>query len=235
MPKASRSDRPIALVTGATGGMGREIARDLARDHHVIALGRCEAELDALGQIDGIFPMAVDLADFDDVERILGDLPRLDILVHSAAIAERHTTASASVDDWRRHLELNVIVPAEITRMALPALRASEGQLIFINSGAGGRSIGGHAVYSASKFALRALADAVRQEESAHRVRVATVAPGPTDTGMLRADLERSGVRYEPVRYIDPVSVARAVRAVVAATPDAQITEVAVRPRVELQ
>lgn len=226
--------RPVALVTGATGGMGVEIVRDLARDHDVVALGRSAARLAGLAELPGVVTHAVDLLDFTALQSIVAGLDRLDVLVQAAAVADRYGVEQASPEVWRAQLDLNVVAPAELTRLALPLLRAARGQVVFINSGAGFRAFAGHAVYSASKFALRALADALRAEEAERGVRVSSVHPGPTDTGMLRGDFEAHGWAYEPERYIRPRSVAEAVRLVVDATEDTQITSVSVRPRVEL-
>jgi NADP-dependent 3-hydroxy acid dehydrogenase YdfG len=104
--------------------------------------------------------------------------------------------------------------------------------VIFIGSGAGTRPVPGSAIYTASKHALRAVADVLRIDEEPHRVRVATVAPGQTDTAMLRSMIPSDS--YEPDRYITPASVAGAVRFVVDAPDDVQITDIAVRPRQEI-
>jgi NADP-dependent 3-hydroxy acid dehydrogenase YdfG len=181
-----------------------------------------------------VHPVSFDLLDFESHRALVQALPRVDVLIHAAAIAHRYTVENASVDVWRQHLELNVVAPAELTRAALPKLRAARGQVVFINSGAGFTAGPGHTVYSASKFALRSLADSLRKEEEAGGVRVSSVHPGQTDTPMLREDHERSGAAYEPEKYIRPSSVAAAVRLVVTATEDTQITTVSVRPRVEL-
>lgn len=227
-------ERKIVVLTGATGGMGQVIAADLATDFDVVALGRDGAKLAGLAQLDGVFALKWDLLEYSKVPELVGSLPRIDVLIHGAAVAQRYSVAEASVENWREHLELNVIAPAELTRAALPALRLARGQVVFINSGAGFNAGAGHSVYSASKFALRSLADSLRREEEAHGVRVASVHPGQTDTPMLREDHRVAGAAYEPQRYIRPESVAAAVRSVVTATEDAQITTVSVRPRSEL-
>ena len=218
-------DRPVVLLTGATGGIGRVVAVELARDRDVLALGRDGARLDALRAIDGVIPVEIELTDFDALARLVGALPRLDVLIHCAATATQHSVESASVDDWRTQLDLNVVVPAELTRLGLPLLRKSRGQVVFINSGAGLTGLPGNVVYSASKFALRALADAVRREEEHDGVRVSSVHPGPTSKG---------GEREADDPRARPESVARAIRLVVDASDDTQITTVYVRPRVEL-
>lgn len=224
---------PVALVTGATGGIGGAIARSLAADHRVLAIGRNPDVLAELSAVPGIDGVALDLLDLGAMESYLAGLERLDVIVHSAAVSDRYTIADATADEWRRQLEINVVVPAEVTRMALPQLRAAQGQVIFINSGAGLRSYPTHTLYSATKFALKAVADGLRGEERSHGVRVTTVHPGPTDTPMLAGDLRKADREYESEKYIRPESIAAAVRAVVDTTPDAQMTDVVVRPRHE--
>lgn len=221
----------IAVVTGATGGMGVEIVADLARDHHVYAFGRNQEKLDALAQQhEGqVTALGVDLpAELENLEAVVPDLERADVLVHAAAIAQAKSVESAHVEDWRGHMDLNVHVPAELTRVLLPALREAEGTVIFINSGAGRGGFGDNVVYAASKHALYALADSLRKSELG--IRVSTIAPGPTDTGMLQG----LNAGYNPDHVIAPVEVARAIRAVVDAGPTTQLTEIQVRPRIEL-
>ena len=233
---ASRSaaERPVALVTGATGGMGTAIVTELSSTHDVIAVGRSAAALAALAADTGCRTQLLELTDFAAFAGVAAALPRVDVLVHAAAIAPRLTVAAASVDDWELVLRSNVLAPAELTRVLLPQLRAAEGTVVFIGSGAGTRAIPGSAVYTPSKHALKAVADELRIDESAARLRVATVAPGQTDTPMLRSGNESAGEAYEPERYIRPRSVADAVRFVVDAPADVHITDIAVRPRREL-
>ena len=227
--------RRTVLVAGAAGGMGRAIVGDLARDSDAIAVCRTASQLGGDGFASPVRVLAADLTDVEAYQGLLAGLDRLDVLVHAAAIAERWSVADADADVWRRHLEINVLSPALLTRAALPLLRAAHGQVVFLNSGAGTTAHPHHAVYSASKFALTALADALRGEEEPHRVRVATVAPGPTLTPMAERDAARTGRPLRATELIDPASVAAAVRLVVDASADAQITQVAVRPRVELR
>lgn len=231
---ASRTEtRPLAVVTGATGGIGRACVVDLARDHDVLALGRDAARLAELAELSHVTVRAADLTDVEALPGVLADLDRVDVLVHSAAVAGRTTVEAASAADWRAQLELNVVVPAELTRILLPALRAARGKVVFLNSGSGLTARGGDAVYAASKFALRALADSLRQEVADDGVVVSSVHPGPVDTQMQRDIQASRGHEYVPERYIRPESVAAAVRAVVDAGEDAQLTTVSVRPRAE--
>ena len=216
-----------AVVTGATGGMGVEIIKDLARDHRVYALGRRAGELP---EADNIVPVEIDLLSLLDGTALpaeLAELERVDVLVHAAARADKRSVESARPEDWRAQMDLNVHVPAELTRLLLPALRAAEGLVVFINSGAGIHSYGDNVIYAATKHALYALADGLRLGELG--IRVSTVAPGPTDTPMLKGLQD-----YNPEHVIAPIEVAKAIRATVDAGPTTQLTEIRVRPRIEL-
>ncbi|RSZ63154.1 SDR family oxidoreductase [Corynebacterium hylobatis] len=230
----------IAIVTGATGGMGREIVVDLARTHHVYALGRNDEALAELGALSNVTPVNSDLvADLlgeeapSSVDR-LTELTRVDVVVHAAAVATKFSVESARPVDWRDALDLNVVVPAELTRRLLPAIREAQGTVVFINSGAGRGSYGDNIVYAATKHALYALADGLRKAESVGGVRVSTVAPGPTDTPMLEGLYAQDGKEYRAGYFIEPVEIARAIRTVVDAGPSTQITDVSVRPRIEV-
>lgn len=227
-------ERPCAVVTGATGGMGGEIVRELCRTHDVIAVGRNEAALQALSVETGCRSVVADLTGDDGIHAVADVSPRVDVLVHAAAIAQSRGVADATRDEWRAHLETDVVAPAVLTRALLPQLRESAATVVFIGSGAATRPVPGSAVYTAAKHALQGLADVLRIDEAASRIRVVTLSPGQTDTAMLRAQVERSGGAYTPARYIRPESVAGTVRFIVDAPPDVQITDVAVRPRVEI-
>lgn len=230
----STTARPIALLTGATGGMGRCIVADLSRSHDVIALGRNEELLTELGRVEGVTTHRLDITDGSALAGVVDSLSRIDVVVHAAAISESLTVADATQEDWRQHFETNVFAPAELTRLALPLLRSSGGTVIFIGSGASTTPAPGKAVYTATKHALQGLADTLRIDEANTGVRVSTIAPGPTNSGMMRAMQAKAGGGFDAEHYIHPETVAAAVRYVVDAPPDAQLTDIAVRPRIEL-
>lgn len=228
------TDRPLAIVTGATGAMGRCTVENLVATHDVVALGRNEEVLAELAELDGVTTHAVALSDHAGLAAVVEPLERIDVLVHVAAISVRFTVETATVDDWREHFETNVIAPAELTRLALPRLRESQGTVIFIGSGASRVPAPGHAVYTASKHALLGLANTLRIDEANTGVRVSTIAPGPTNSGMMRSMQAQAGDDYNEDHYLMPESIAQAVRYVVDAPADAQITDVSVRPRIEV-
>ncbi|MEU6644955.1 SDR family oxidoreductase [Saccharomonospora sp. NPDC046836] len=226
------ADQPLALVTGASRGIGAAVAQALAPTHQLLLGGRDEAALTELAsRLPGARPWAVDLTDASAVARAVAEIDSLDVLVHSAGVARLGTVEESPAEVWRRHFEVNVVAVAELTRLLLPALRAARGQVVLINSGQGLSVRAGWGAYAASKFGLRAFADALRAEEEAAGLRVTSVFPGRTDTEMQQAVVASEGGDYAPEKYLRPESVAAAVVAAVTAGPDAHLTEVTIRPR----
>ncbi|SDK57233.1 NADP-dependent 3-hydroxy acid dehydrogenase YdfG [Lentzea albidocapillata subsp. violacea] len=222
------SDRPVALVTGASSGIGSAIARGLASTHDLLLGGRDETSLSVLAaELPGAQAWPFDLTNVASAD--LAAVSRLDVIVHSAGIALLGPLGEASQDDWRRTFDVNVFAVAELTNLVLPQLRAASGHVVLINSGAGLAANPGWGVYAASKFALRAYADALRGDEPS--LRVTTVYPGRTATPMQQDVRRQEGGEYDPSKYIDPDSIGRAVASAVLATPDAHITEINVRSR----
>ncbi|MGD7733705.1 SDR family oxidoreductase [Propionibacteriaceae bacterium G57] len=221
---------PIAVVTGAGGGMGAAIAAELARTHQVHALARRPESVAALPT--GVVRHLGDLRSGEFLDEVAAAVGEVDVVVHAAAIGDHVSVEHATGAAWLAQLGTNVVAPAELTRRLLPGLRRRRGTVVFIGSGASTRPVPGSALYTASKHALRGLADVLRIDEAAHRVRVVTIAPGQTDTPMLRQGMDEAD--YAPERYIRPESVALTVRFVVDAPADVHLTDIAVRPRVEI-
>lgn len=219
--------RPTALVTGATGGIGQAIALALGSTHHVLVGGRTAEAVDAIvALLPDASPYLADL-----VGGPLPPLPdRLDVIVHSAGVEAGSTVENTEAATWQHVFEVNVFAVAALTRHALPALRSASGLVVSINSGSGFTSSPGGGTYAASKFALRALTDALREEERPNGVRVSSVHPGRTDTGMQRQLVASEGDEYDTRFYLAPDDVASAVRMVVDLPPAGTVEMVSVRP-----
>ena len=127
-------------------------------------------------------------------------------------------------------MDVNLLAPAELTRLCLPALRASGGHVVFVNSTAGLAAHRERSAYAASKFGLRALADALRAEERGAGVRVTSVYPGRTATPGLVKVNDYEGKEFRPDDYIAPESVATTIMTALDLSRDAEVTDLTVRP-----
>lgn len=226
--------KPVALITGASSGIGRAIVAELATTHEIIGLGRDTERLAACGADTTLSADLSDAAVFAEggaVHELVSQLPRLDALVHSAAVGTPGWFADTDTAEWQRQLATNVIAPAALTRLALPLLRASKGTVVFIGSGVSIRPARQMSAYVATKHALKGLADSLRLEVEPDAIRVATILPGQVDTPMQVELQDGIGGDYTPDRYIQPATVATAVRFAVAAPAEVQITDLAIRPR----
>ena len=116
-------------------------------------------------------PLFADLTDPMAVATAAAELDSLDAVVHSAGICEGGTIAQTSRQTWSRQFELNVVAVADLTRLLLPLLRASHGQVVTINSGAGFHAGAGNGSYSAPKFALRSFTAALREGRLVERTK----------------------------------------------------------------
>lgn len=218
------------LVTGAGSGIGALLARALLdRGDEVLVLARSQeraAQLD----LPGAQVLVADLDHPESVESL--EMPdRLDSVVHAAGVVELGTVAELSVQDWAHQLRVNLVAPATLTRVALPALRAASGTVVLVNSGAGLFAHPQWSAYAASKHGLRALADALRAEEAPHGVRVTSIYPGRTATPMQEKVHAQEGREYDAADWIRPETVVDAVLHVLDLPGDATIPDLTVKPR----
>jgi NADP-dependent 3-hydroxy acid dehydrogenase YdfG len=220
---------PTAMITGASGGLGTALAEVLAPTHTLFLAGRPSARLDEVAARFGATTWPVDLADTDEIPAAVEPIDELDVLIHNAGVAFPGRVAESDVYEWRMSMEVNVIGPVALTLALLPALRAANGHVVFINSGAGISASPGLASYTASKFALRGFADSLRNDEPS--LRVTSVHPGRIATAMQEGLIAYEGKDYDPSQFLSPETVAKIVADAVNAPPDARINEVVVRPR----
>jgi NADP-dependent 3-hydroxy acid dehydrogenase YdfG len=215
-----------AVVAGATGGIGEAVVAALAAaGFRVLALGRDAGKLAAL-EAEGV---AVDLAGLDALPEPLAGLERVDALVHCAGLSEVASVEETPRGLWDETFAVNVSGPAALTRALLPALRAARGRVVFVNAAPGLRAVRNWSAYTASKAALRELADSLREEERERGVRVTSIYPGGVRTELLRKVREHLGVPYDPAVTVSPQTLAGLVVTVLAFPDDAELLDVSLR------
>jgi len=214
----------VALVTGASSGIGEVTARRLAADGAAVAVlarraDRLQALATGLRDRGGeAIAVVADVTDPDQassaVDQTLTELGRLDVVVNNAGVMVPGPVVDAPADVWQRMLEVNIAGVLNITRVAVPHLIEAAGtsprrvaDLVMISSTAGRVARPGTAVYSMTKFGVNAFAESLRQELLHRRVRVGIVEPGTVDTEM--AARLRSGVPAEMARQLETMELLR--------------------------
>jgi NAD(P)-dependent dehydrogenase (short-subunit alcohol dehydrogenase family) len=233
-----------ALVTGAGSGIGRAIAVALAAEGMTIVLaGRrvdgLRATATAVGERRGRAIVAsIDLASDADLETLTSQVRSagggmLHVLVHAAATHVRGAVDELSSDELDQTIRVNLRAPMLLTRLVLPMLRAAPGDVVFVNSSAALSSPSSSAAYAASKAALRSAADSIRQRVNEDGIRVVSIFPGRTATGMQEAMFRDEGRPYRPELLLQPDDVAAAIISVLALPRTAEVTEVHLRPAIK--
>ncbi len=230
----------MALITGAGSGIGQAIATALAAQGMGVCLvGRNRDRLEQTAEIAArtaspVQCITADLENDTDIHRLADELAgvteRLDVLVHSAGYFSMGPLASVDVAEFDRLYRVNVRAPYLLTQLLLPALRRAQGQVVFINSSAGYHKAGaGISQYAASKYALRAVADSLRQEVNPDGMRVLSIYPGRVATTMQATVRDMEGGAYEPAKLMQPGDVAEAVTGALAMPRSAEVTDIHIR------
>jgi len=181
----------VALVTGASSGIGAAIAISFAdAGWEVMAAGRDEGRLAEVGDVsDRIVTWAGELSESDDCDELVADtvdeFGGLDCLVNSAGILLRGNATDTSNDDWRLTMAINLDVPFFLSRAAIPYLRKSAGSIVNLASYWGTNGGDRAVAYSSSKGGLILLSKAMARDHAGEGIRVNAICPGGVDTPML--------------------------------------------------
>jgi len=230
--------KKIAVVTGASAGIGAATAEALAREGFQLILGarRIERLEQLAGKLGARFH-ALDVTDPASVRKFVARIDRLDLLVNNAGAAFGLDSIERAVEErWRAMFELNVMGVLRMTRALLPALRAtSNAHVINIGSTAGFETYRGGAGYTASKHAARALTKTLRLELLGEPIRVTDVSPGMADTEFstvrFSGDRERARSVYKGLTPLTAADVAECIAWAATRPPHVNIDEIVVRPR----
>jgi NADP-dependent 3-hydroxy acid dehydrogenase YdfG len=230
----------VAVVTGASSGVGRAIALALARQGaEVCAVGR---NTDALAETAAAiqkfssattFPIDLTVEEkFQSLVRYLDEKGgKLDVLVHSAGVIHQDPMERARIGDLDLQFATNVRAPYLMSQVLLPFLARALGQVVFINSSvalAVRRPEVGQ--YAATKHALKAIADSLREEVNPKGIRVLTLYLGRTATPMQQALFQQEGREYHPETLLQPDDVASVVVHSLMLARTAEVTEISIRP-----
>jgi NADP-dependent 3-hydroxy acid dehydrogenase YdfG len=228
-----------AVVTGASSGIGRAIALALAaHGAGTCLIGRNAGALaevtTAVRQFSTATPFELDLTDeknIDPLVKHVQETGKLEILVHAAGIISQGTMDQANVDDLDMQYAINVRAPYVLSQRLLPYLVAARGQIVFVNSSVG-LSVRRPEVgqYAATKHALRAVADSLREEVNPKGIRVLSLYLGRTATAMQRSLYSQEGKVYHPEVLLQPEDVATVVVQALMLPATAEVTDISMRP-----
>jgi len=230
----------VAVVTGASSGIGKAVALGLAAQRATLCLvGR---RLDTLGPVaesartkeSRVLSYQTDLTLDKDIQDLAANLRRdvgfVDILVHSAGAISHGRLENEPVENLDWQYRTNVRAIYALTQVLLPMLKSRRGQIVFVNSSAGLSARAGVGQYAATKHALKAIADSLREEVNADGIRVLSVFLGRTASPMQAAVHKMEGKVYKPDQLLQPEDVASMVIIALSLPRTAEVTAINIRP-----
>ena len=235
----------VAIVTGASAGIGRATARALAAaGAHVIVTARRSDRLDSLvaeihGSGGSATARAADVATLSDVQSVVDatvdQSGRVDILVNNAGIMKIASITENDVDDWTAMVDVNIKGVLHFLSAVMPhMIERGSGHIVSVGSLAGRRPFPGASVYAATKFAVRALSWGLHLElGSAHGIRVTDIQPGYVSTDLLSDQPDTLAVwdeAWSGRRTLQAEDIARAVEFAVTSPDHVSVSEILVRP-----
>ena len=237
MPDTDR----IAVVTGASSGIGEATARALAGAGFRVVLGarRQDRLMAVAGELGGR-GLPLDVRDLKSIaaftRAIEADYHQVEVLINNAGLAAGlQPLADGSDDDWVQMMETNVLGLLRVTRSMLPLLRrAPRAHIVNLGSVAGFEVYPGGVGYTASKHAVRAISRTLRLELMGEPIRVTEIEPGMVETEFslvrFKGDAKRAGAVYEGMQPLTGADVADCILWTVTRPPHVNIDELVVRP-----
>ena len=207
----------VAIVTGASRGIGEHIARQLHRGGaKVVLAARDQAKLDALSRdLPGSLVVRTDVGSFDDcdalVARTVEQFGRVEILVNNAGVGITGLVSDVNLDDLMAVFKVNVFGAVRLIQACVPHMRQRQfGHIVNISSILGKRAVPQTAGYAASKFALQALSDGLRVEERPHGIVTTVICPGSTETEFRANEFQSGSILLEKRPRVNVMTAQRA-------------------------
>ena len=229
----------VAVITGASSGIGEATARLLAKEGaHVVLVARRKDRIDAIAAEIGESAMAIetDVADLAAVQAMVAAVKTrfggIDLLFNNAGMGVNGAFADSKPDDWKTQIDANLYGVLNCTHAALPLMHGRAGAMVSIVSSVGGRyGIAGWSVYNATKFAVVGFADALRKEVGNAGIRVSLIEPGAvwTEWGHNVPE-ETMRERRESLDALQAEDIAQALVYAFAQPPRVLVEEILVRP-----
>jgi NADP-dependent 3-hydroxy acid dehydrogenase YdfG len=233
MSEASR----VAVVTGASSGIGEATVRSLAASgFEVVAAARRVERCEAVAREVGGRALRLDVADPDSVAELASSVPEVSVVVNNAGGAlGLEPVAEAEEEYWRQMYETNVLGVMRVTKALLPAMeRSGDGHIVVIGSVAGVEVYPGGAGYTAAKHAANAVTRTLRLELLGKPIRVSEVAPGMVETEFsltrFEGDAEKAARVYEGTTPLTAQDVADAIAYVVTRPPHVDVDYLSIKP-----
>lgn len=228
----------VAVVTGASSGIGEATARTLAaQGFHVVAVARRADRIQRLADDIGGTAIVADITDGAAVEALAAGLSRVDVLINNAGGAKGlEPIAEANLENWRWMWETNVIGTLRVTRALLPKLvESGDGLIVTVTSVAALEVYDGGGGYTAAKHAQGALHRTLRGELLGKPVRLTEIAPGAVETefSLVRfgGDEQRAGAVYDGITPLTAADVAEVIGFVASRPPHVNLDQIVLRPR----
>ncbi len=239
----------VALITGASSGIGEGAALALAAEGATVAIcGRRKERLDALvAKIEAAGGKAIALPGdasveaeaMQMVEDTVSQLGRIDILINSAGVNEAGGVESLTLDQWRKVMDINFYGTLYTCKAAIPHMKAQgAGDIINISSTSGRRAAGLFGPYSASKFAVNGMTEGLRQEVGQAGIRVCVIEPGATESEIADSITDpawSAAIRQHVMKEgaMKPSDIAEAILFVIGLPRRANVSEILIRPTID--
>lgn len=227
----------VALVTGASSGIGKAVAERLAREGMKVAA--CARRVERIPK--GVLPIGADMRDERAIEALFatvrGELGGVDVLINNAGLGRAASLTDGDTEDWREMLDVNVLALSICTREALRDMRArgDDGHVIHVSSMAAHRVPPASGMYSATKYAVRSLTESLRQElrELGSDIRVTSISPGYVETEFAETfhrNPAAAQATYGRFKVLAAEDIADSIVWALACPPHMQVHDILIRP-----